>query len=262
MRSRAATVPARCAATSGWNRSCPPNWASGHHLRRSCYVSGCSRRRRQRPPWLSRLTGRRRETWTSGRGWWSGTPNCEALLDVLRGAVEHRRGGIVLVSGEAGAGKSALVTELIRRVTPDVRTLVGGCDDLLAPPSLGPFRDMADHHPELASALSCDRPQDAVPALLRVFARQPSAVVIEDLHWADDATLDAIRYLARRFASTPSALVLTFRETGVDAGHPLRQLLGSLVGPAVHRVTLPPLSVHGVRRLGVPQRRRRPRSTV
>ena len=109
---------------------------------------------------------------------------------------------------------------------------------------------MADHHAELASALNRDRPQDAVPALLRVFAGQPSAVVIEDLHWADDAALDAIRYLARRFASTPSALVLTFRETGVDAGHPLRQLLGSLVGPAVHRVNLPPLSVHGVRRLG------------
>src|SRR6185436_3104562 len=68
--------------------------------------------------------------------------------------------------------------------------------------------------------------------------------------WADDATLDAIRFLARRFPAIPAVLVLTFRETGVDAGHPLRQLLGSLAGSAVRRVTLPPLSVEAVRRLG------------
>ena len=129
--------------------------------------------------------------------------------------------------------------------------VVGGCDDLLAPRSLGPFRDMAEQHAELAEALASDRLDDALPGLLQVFAAHPSVVVVEDVHWADDATLDAIRYLARRIPGIPGALLLTFRETGVDASHPLRQLLGSLAGPSVRRVTLPPLSVEGVRRLGV-----------
>jgi predicted ATPase len=70
------------------------------------------------------------------------------------------------------------------------------------------------------------------------------------VHWADDATVDAIRYLARRFAGIPGALLVTFRETGIDPGHPLRQLLGSLVGPTVRRVTLPPLSADAIRQLG------------
>ena len=129
--------------------------------------------------------------------------------------------------------------------------VVGGCDDLLAPRSLGPFRDMAEHHAELGRGAASERLDDALPGLLHVFAAHPSVVVVEDVHWADDATLDAIRYLARRIPGIPGALLLTFRETGIDASHPLRQLLGSLAGPSVRRVTLQPLSVEGVRRLGV-----------
>ncbi|MFC6155081.1 ATP-binding protein [Kribbella jiaozuonensis] len=161
-------------------------------------------------------------------------------------AVDEGRGVVVLVSGEAGAGKSALVRAFLDGLNPAIRVAVGGCDDLLAPRSLGPFRDMAENDAELAAALSGDRPA----ALLRVFSERPSVVVVEDIHWADDATLDAIRFLARRFPGIPAVLVLTFRDTGIDAGHPLRQLLGSLTGPSVKRVLLPPLSVEAVRRLG------------
>jgi DNA-binding SARP family transcriptional activator/tetratricopeptide (TPR) repeat protein len=172
------------------------------------------------------------------------------LKATVGSAVDEGRGVVVLISGEAGAGKSALVRGFLDRLRPDVTGVVGGCDDLLAPRSLGPFRDMAEDHPDLAAALSSDRLDEALPALLHVFAAHPSAVVVEDVHWADDATLDAIRYLARRIPGIPGALLLTFRETGVDAGHPLRQLLGSLAGSTVRRVTLPPLSVEAVRRLG------------
>ncbi|MEU4288477.1 AAA family ATPase [Kribbella sp. NPDC026596] len=165
-------------------------------------------------------------------------------------AVEEGRGVVALVSGEAGAGKSALVRAFLDGLSPAIRVAVGGCDDLLAPRSLGPFRDMAENDPELASALAGDRADSVLPALLRIFSERPSVVVVEDIHWADDATLDAIRFLARRFPGIPAVLLLTFRETGVDAGHPLRQLLGSLAGALVQRVTLPPLSVEAVRRLG------------
>jgi hypothetical protein len=157
---------------------------------------------------------------------------------------------VVLISGEAGAGKSALVGAFLDRLRPDVTAVIGGCDDLLAPPSLGPFHDMAADNADLAAALSGDRVDDTMPALLHVFAARPSVVVVEDVHWADDATLDAFRYLARRIPGLAAALILTFRETGVDADHPLRQVLGSLAGSAVRRLTLSPLSVEAVRGLG------------
>jgi DNA-binding SARP family transcriptional activator/tetratricopeptide (TPR) repeat protein len=172
------------------------------------------------------------------------------LAAAVASAVADGRGVVILLSGEAGAGKSTLVRGFVDRLSADMTALVGGCDDLLAPRSLGPFRDMAEDHPELLSALAADRIDDALPALLRVFAARPSVVVVEDVHWADDATLDAIRYFARRVAGIPGALLLTFRDTGVDADHPLRQLLGSLAGSSVRRVTLAPLSVEAVRLLG------------
>jgi len=174
----------------------------------------------------------------------------QVLTAAVTSAVRDGRGVVVLISGEAGAGKSAVVRGLLARLGPEVTAVVGGCDDLLAPRSLGPFRDMAEDHPELAAAVSSGGLDEALPALLHVFASRPSVVVVEDVHWADDATLDAVRYLSRRISAVPAALLLTFRETSIGADHPLRQILGALSGSAVRRVTLPPLSVEAVRRLG------------
>jgi len=172
------------------------------------------------------------------------------LATVIGTAIEAGRGVVVLLSGEPGAGKSALVRGFLARLAPGVTAVVGGCDDLLAPRSFGPFRDMAEQHAELAAALSGGLLGDALPALLHVFAGRPTVVVVEDVHWADDATLDAIRYLSRRIPGIPAALLLTFRDTDIEAEHPLRQILGSLAGPSVRRVALPALSVAAVRRLG------------
>jgi DNA-binding SARP family transcriptional activator/tetratricopeptide (TPR) repeat protein len=174
----------------------------------------------------------------------------QQVVTAVRAAVADARGGVVPISGEAGAGKSALVRAFRQTVRSELRVVMGGCDDLLAPPSLGPFRDMAAEDEQLASALANERLDATLPALLHVFAAHPLAVIVEDVHWADDATADAIRYLARRFPGIPGALVLTFRETGIDSAHPLRQLLGSLAGPTVRRVSLPPLTPAAIRRLG------------
>ena len=174
----------------------------------------------------------------------------DALVRLVRAMRRTGRGAVALVTGEAGSGKSALTAALHSRVADDVLVAVGGCDDLLAPRSLGPFRDMAETLPGLASALSrAATSDDVLPALLRLLAATPTVLVLEDVHWADDVTLDAIRYLSRRITGVPAILLLTFRPEDVEATHPLRRILGSLGSSSTRRVELAPLSVDGVRRL-------------
>jgi DNA-binding SARP family transcriptional activator/tetratricopeptide (TPR) repeat protein len=173
------------------------------------------------------------------------------LQRIARAVVRTGRGTVVLITGEAGSGKSALTRVFLERVADDLVVAAGGCDDLLAPRSLAPFRDMALGFPELAGALGADsEPEDVLPALLRFASARPTLVVVEDVHWADDVTLDAIRYLSRRIAGIAAILLLTFRPEDVDPAHPLRGILGGLSGGSVHRIEPAPLSVAAIQRLG------------
>lgn len=172
------------------------------------------------------------------------------LQRILRSVAATGRGAVVSVTGEAGSGKSSLVRAFLEAVSPDVAVAAGGCDDLLAPRSLGPFRDMADALPGVGTALTEQRPPEEVfPRLLRALAARPTVVLVEDVHWADDVTLDAIRYLARRIPGTPSLLLLTYRDEDVDLAHPLRRVLAGLSGSSSRRIELAPLSVAAVRRM-------------
>jgi len=161
---------------------------------------------------------------------------------------------VVLVSGEAGIGKSSLVGA-IRAVLPaEGRLLVGYCDDLASPRVLGPLRDLIGSvGTALTAALeSADRSRviDALRAELD-WPEHPTVLVIEDVHWADDATLDALRFLVRRLGSLPVVLVLTYRDGELTRDHPLQQLLGLMPNVSrVHRLRLARLSPDAVRRLG------------
>ena len=75
--------------------------------------------------------------------------------------------------------------------------------------------------------------------------------MIEDLHWADDATLDVIRQLAGRVRELPVVVVLTYRGEEVGLAHPLRRLLGATRGPHVAQLALAPLSEDAVAALAV-----------
>ena len=173
------------------------------------------------------------------------------LARILRSVMRTGRGAVVSVTGEAGSGKSSLVRAFLAAVDPDVQVAAGSCDDLLAPPSLGPFRDMAQDLPALGRALADQRPPEEIfPVLLNALAARPTVLLVEDAHWADDVTLDAIRYLSRRIPGTPSMLLLTFRDEEVDLAHPLRRVLGGLGGGSSRQLELAPLSVAAVRRLG------------
>src|SRR5687768_7877361 len=114
-------------------------------------------------------------------------------------AVGH--GSVALVTGEPGIGKTSLVrTFADAAATERARVLLSACDDLIAPRTLGPLRDVAGSDGPLAAALADEQPIDAVfGALLEELAAEPPTVlVVEDLHWADDATLDVLGYVARR----------------------------------------------------------------
>ena len=91
---------------------------------------------------------------------------------------------------------------------------------------------------------------EVLPSLLAFLGRGPCVAVVEDLHWADDATLDAMRYLTRRVTNVPVVLVATLRSGGLAGDHPLTRLLGTLLGEHVVRLPLEPLSVAAVRDLG------------
>ena len=167
-----------------------------------------------------------------------------ALADAIAG-----RGSAVLVTGEEGIGKTSVVRAFLAAVDGGVRVLSGICDDLLTPRTLGPLRDAAlGTGGPLERTLAADCSGDGVFAatIEELSGPRPTVLVVEDVQWADDATLDVLRYLARRLDGLRAVVLLTFRDEPLSAGHPLRQLLGALAGGPVHRLALERLSCDAV----------------
>jgi DNA-binding CsgD family transcriptional regulator len=156
-----------------------------------------------------------------------------ARLEALR----EEGGRLVFVGGEAGVGKTALVRELADSVG-DVRR--GSCENLAAPTPLGPFLDVG-LEPGEARAV-------ATAALA-----QGATLVLEDVHWADGASLDVLRVLGRRVEASDAFVVATYRDDEVVGDHPLRVVLGELASArGVVRLTVPRLSLDAVRELAEP----------
>jgi DNA-binding CsgD family transcriptional regulator/tetratricopeptide (TPR) repeat protein len=178
----------------------------------------------------------------------------DAALDRLAGAVDAAacgRGSVVLVTGEAGIGKTALVRAFAEQVGGRARVLAGACDDLGTPRPLGPLRDAAaGTGGPLAAALAQPGAEPVFAAVVAELAgATPAVLVVEDLHWADAATLDVLAHLARRLAGLPAVLVLTYRDDAVPAASTLHRLLGALTGCPVHRLAPAPLSARAVEEL-------------
>jgi DNA-binding CsgD family transcriptional regulator len=172
-----------------------------------------------------------------------------AVLERAAAAVTAGPGGrLVLLAGEAGVGKTALVRAFCA-ARPGARVWRGSCDALLTPRPLAPLIEIADQAGgELAAAASAGAaPGALVNALVRDLRGAPETVIVlEDLHWADEATLDLLRVLGRRIEALPALVIVTYRD-GLDRAHPLRVVLGEVsAGPSVERRLLPPLSPGGV----------------
>ncbi len=181
----------------------------------------------------------------------------ESYLDELRQLlvdVGTDHGRLAFIAGEAGVGKSALVSAFSQSVVPQVDAYHGACDPLSTPRPLGPLVDIAAQvGGELQQLVERDEQRLGVFQEFQNFLsrrNQPIIVVIEDAHWADEATLDMLRFTGRRIAATRALMIVTFRNDEVGASHPLRIVLGDLAtSPAVRRILLSPLSLGAVRTL-------------
>ncbi len=157
-------------------------------------------------------------------------------------------GKVVLIRGEAGIGKSSLVSEFARLRADDAFVLYGACDDPFIPQPLCPFVDWSRDEPSLRAPMdSLDRLRLFQTTLDRLpRTGRPTILIMEDTHWADEATLDAIRFVGRRIARMNGLLILTYRVGEVDLNHPLRGVIGDIPAQNGVRIQLGGLSLEGV----------------
>jgi DNA-binding CsgD family transcriptional regulator/tetratricopeptide (TPR) repeat protein len=174
-----------------------------------------------------------------------------ALGDALDDA-RTGRGRMLLVRGEAGIGKTALVDRFCADVR-GVRVLVGYCDPLATPRPFGPILDITDRLGAPGPRPRSDDERQAVVGALLDELTTPTwttIVVVEDAHWADEATIDLLRHVARRLDGLHAVVVVTYRDDELGPSHPLRTLAGDLATtPAVAAVDLLPLSPAAVAEL-------------
>ena len=177
----------------------------------------------------------------------------ELLAAALADVQKTRHGRLVLVRGEAGIGKTTLVRQFCDARGSATRTLSGACEALFTPRALGPFADIAaDVGGPLSDLVEGGaRPHEVVSALAEEVSKPvPRILVLEDLHWADEATLDVVRLLGRRMDAFPALVVATYRDDELDDAHPLRVVLGELVrAPRVDAIDLPRLSPAAIAKL-------------
>ena len=175
------------------------------------------------------------------------------LLDHLTGLHQEAVAGagrMVLVHGEAGVGKSALVREWSRGAAQaGTQVLWGACDPLSSPRPLGPLLDMAPSLGPAVTELLRSGERDGLfeAALEALKDTGPAVVVVEDLHWTDMSTLDLLRFLARRLETTDLMFILTYRDDQLGPSDPLRVMLGDLASiPVVSRLEVPLLTAAAV----------------
>lgn len=176
----------------------------------------------------------------------------QQLIDYADRAL-NGRGSIALVGGEPGIGKTSVIEAMRERIRPEFDVAWGGCDALFTPRPLGPIHDMSQRfgagvRSRLEKGVGSTELFNAIIADLQ--GRKRSTVLIfEDVHWADDATLDFLSFLGRRISMLRTLLLLSYRSDEVDHDHPLTQVIGELPASSTCRIELEPLSLQAVRQL-------------
>lgn len=176
----------------------------------------------------------------------------QQLREMMTGVFDGT-GAIAMIGGEAGIGKTSFVTAVAESLRSRARILWGACDPLFTPRPLGPIYDIAvSDQPHLLQKLDAGADWLVVAATLYQSLREghiPTLLVFEDVHWADEATLDVIKYLGRRIHQTKTLLILTYREDEPKSIHTLPSILGALPIQYSARLSLAPLSERAVTEL-------------
>ncbi len=173
----------------------------------------------------------------------------DEYLEVLQSRFDNLNSGeghCILISGEAGIGKTSLVKSFSKRKKAYSDIYAGSCDALFAPRPLAPVYDvllqLGSEFPQM-NTIAEDRTAffTHIFQLLKQKGR-PSLLIFEDIHWADEATLDFIKFFARRISFLNCLFILTYRDNEIHASHPLRNVIGQLNPDTFSRINLQPLS--------------------
>ncbi|MCR9134621.1 MAG: AAA family ATPase [Alphaproteobacteria bacterium] len=164
--------------------------------------------------------------------------------------VPDNGGRVLVLYGEAGIGKSSLIHAFLSNLSNSEKVAFGMCDPLNTPRPLGPVRD-------IARDILGSHPEAEIPLTESLMERLTASenihvIVLEDMHWADQASLDWLKYFCRRIALIPAMLIVSFRDAEIDAAHPLRSALGVIPGDRTQRLHLSPLSRDGVAAFDLP----------
>ena len=173
-------------------------------------------------------------------------------LEMKFNSVAEGEGHCILLSGEAGIGKTSLIKVFCQDKKNDCKIYHGTCDALFTPRPLAPIYD-------IIMQMRGDNNLDATNSsalfsqLFHEIENQhrTTLIVIEDIHWADEATLDLIKSFARRIHRLRCLFILTYRDNEILDNHPLRNVLGQLPPDSFTRLQLSPLSKEAVEKMAV-----------
>jgi DNA-binding CsgD family transcriptional regulator/tetratricopeptide (TPR) repeat protein len=199
--------------------------------------------------------------WTSAthlrrRGYTPGVVSAAPLVEReeqllrLQAAASSKTGSVVLLSGEAGSGKTSILSLLMDGLDHRYRVLSAACEPVGVPAGFAPLFEILDELPQsVRSDVRGGSGRTAVQAgVLEMLRSDRLVLILEDIHWADEATLGLVRYLGRRIASTMSCLIVTYRTEELSQ-RPLLALVVADLGPSAERIELLPLTLAAVEQL-------------
>ncbi len=182
----------------------------------------------------------------------------DEFLDLLQTHLNNiatGEGHCVFISGEAGIGKTALVKTFLKKHADDCLIYQGACDALFTPRPLAPLCDILWQVNKVRWPVNPTLEER--PALFANFFQEASTkkekllIVFEDIHWADEGTLDFIKFFARRISQLPCLFILTYRDDEIHSRHPLRNVLGQLPPDSFTKILITPLSKPAVEKMAM-----------